>query len=732
MALKDKLTNLKTEAIENKITEQKAKEDAVLEPTRAKIKEINVLKNRLLLIRNTLADNTSDKLTMKSYKAGKKDSVEKGKKPVTESFAEFKDVLEETKGIKSVDSFIDHPEFKEDQDVILYKKALEDESEFEEMETKLHKMLIDLEVMPNDNDFTYELAEEALNKKLQEIEIELNTEKLKTPEGNIEVVDGIAETFENEIPKQSLEGNAQNKECKLTIKNDNYHEYAIVLNNDTVTFNRTSEIQLFPQSFNEVEAMYGKEVAQLALKKAYENQTNKQFRRFDDGREYSQDLKEQLQSGSPKEGSEARDAMKEFENLQQHFRDLMKEKSEMFKAKGIDFNPEYATGYGGNYEDYISLMSPEYVKTLQESLKDVTSFPPTFNFVSVKEAIKKQKVKLEKFIEVIRALNTEDGIKSLLRGTNGKDQISELRLDIGRPDYSNTAFKLSVSKAINGNYSDSAKKPINELIEANKSRSYSDAIAYLDEKIKKINYMKQKVSEKLQLAVDVALKQKELQEEKTKENFAADNVYRIGSAIAKIEQDRKNAEDLLVELTSLEATLPQEKIILNGNMIEVPSVDAEIKTQNIERQTKKDKLKLLESNFSNLNISPAYIDYSISRHNALKPKAGFLGKGSALTKWESDLEKLEGIKKLQAKIDEIDKTISELQKKNRFYISSNNTNSEVGKLVGNQRYTEGTSKEIFANLRNELQTIIDKKVPKHLETLHKEWMDLKNKLEKSS
>ncbi len=182
MSLKEKL--LKKE------TEEKQKEEQERDlPIAQRIAKLEDEKKYLLVYKNTLAEkNTaikSDEISgaVRDYSREKKHSAEKESNTLDALVTEHKGILEK-EGIKSKEELVAHTDYANEDEVLAYLKAHGELAELGQFDQLLKKRLLELKIeIPEDEEFTYDVAERALAKKIAYIDTQITEERKKTPEG---------------------------------------------------------------------------------------------------------------------------------------------------------------------------------------------------------------------------------------------------------------------------------------------------------------------------------------------------------------------------------------------------------------------------------------------------------------------------------------------------------------------------------------------------------------------
>ena len=434
--LKEKLT-----AISKELEADKAKARAKeLEPIYERISEINETKNNLDILKGSLEFKSGvvaggeDKgkkygLGMKEYKTDVEQETIKKKNKIEVLMVEDHDVKEylEKQDIKGADQLLDHPEFTDTTQVKEYRGALERKNNLDVSDKALMKRLALLGITIDEKNFSYESAENLVSEKIKEVDAELLQEELKTPEGREKAIKILSEKFKNDLVKMELSKEKENYELEL----DNNRGWKIVVSKDKEIFHYWQNIP-FPKNFESLSVVYGEELAQDAYKKACQIKLEESFNLFTRNNGNFKSLKEQMKPLDPKEARKAGELMDEFEKVQQDFRQMMREKSEELKKKGIDFSPTRASSYGGSYEEYIQL--GHYTgdeKVILSAINSANTFPSQFfsrnhtsyNYIKVQELILKRIADVKRFSEEINKIKTEAEFETFMHGSFGRNVI---------------------------------------------------------------------------------------------------------------------------------------------------------------------------------------------------------------------------------------------------------------------------------------------------------------------
>lgn len=698
MSLQEKLSKISQNLQETKAETEKQTQEKELEPIRARIKELENEKNQLELIKGSLELKSGEK-TGKGMREYSKDTSEQTKKEsarLDTLIDKNKEALQ-TMGVENKDQLVENEEFAEETEVVSYKKAKKESADLETSDNALKEKLKTLGVSIDEKNFSYDSAEKALAEKLLSLDSELLQEKLKTPEGKNEAIENLSKNLEKSIPQVSF---SKDEKTGIQTFNLSRGEGKITIQGEKTKFEGWSRTKLLPDEITALEKTYGKDVAREALLKAYGNKTESAFENFDkDTKNIDKALKEDLERASPEKGVEANKAFREFQNLSNIFQTTLKEKAEELKAKGVDFNPNYVQNYGGEYKKYGMLAEYDQDNQLIEHImRNPSTYPPRLNFDALKEFTDKRIEQIKELTEDIKKLETEEDVNKFTRGEKsgiGKahKNILYTKFDgIKRPQYYANEQSWEQTK-------------VKGLMQF---KSYEEASSYFNKKDAEHESIKGKILQVVETGIDADSKGKELRKEIEVQNFSR-GINDVENEVARIERNKKDALALMSELIKLEAELPKEQVILSGNEIKVPSIGQQLE------QLKKDR-EAEEQNLRNLK-------QKISNHELSKPK--LFGKD----KWEKDLVDLKQEQKdLEEKIRKMgNENYSALSRKYTFRIPTEQY-SDVEKLVKEQKYIQGSPSEVLANLKAQLDEMVNRKAPSSVINLYKEYKDLEKKL----
>lgn len=280
MSLKEKLNNLSQNLETKKVKEKEIEQDELLKPTREKIKNLESQLRDLDLIKNSLdfQGDKKDVLGMKDYAEETKQKVESKSQELDDLVSKNEEALKELE-IENKEQLVSHSEFTEEPEVLEYHQALEQEGGLKMSDEKLQERLVNLGVEVDTENFSYESASKAIEKKISDINEELIAEKLKIPEGKEELIGNLANEFEKNTEKVGLrEKNSYN----MYFFEMNQREFYINYQDEKVKVSGRRNLKLIPKNYEVSEKLYGEEVAQEALKKTYQNKIEQAFIKFDE------------------------------------------------------------------------------------------------------------------------------------------------------------------------------------------------------------------------------------------------------------------------------------------------------------------------------------------------------------------------------------------------------------------------------------------------------------------
>lgn len=735
MSLKEKLGGLSKILEEQKKTKEKSEEDKRLEPIRVNIKNLESSRKNLALVKGSLdfkAPSKSEKINKKiktkfgeinvltnKEASGMQDYLEQTDTKIKSKSGEIDTLILENKealkelGIEDRDQLAVHPEFVEEPEVIEYHKALEQGEGLKMSDAKLKEKLITLGVEFDAENFSYESASQAVEKKIVDIDKELIVEKLKTPEGKEEVINNLAEEFKKSTGKLELHSFSGSPDKSMAMgyekdRPDYSYGFGTDQRNFSVNFKDEKakvtdwyNLKLIPDNFKDIEAAYGEDIAREALEKTYQNKVHENFSRWDETGDKAVSLKEQIKAVSPEERQAVKNKLNEFSEKQNEALRVLKEKSAELKGKGIEFNPDHVTGYGGAYQELLELDSRGTAKYISENLYK-NDFPPQYDFVKLQEIVEKRMEHIDQFIKAIQNIQDEEGVKDLLENHDsdtyvGKFHKNQLGVD----------FREGVQFKLKGNNNGA----ISKLTE--KCKTYQQAEDYLNEIIEKNAAGENKVSEAIINTIKAQLKLRELEAEIKNEGIG-NQVYNLENKIKEISRNKEDATKVMGEIESLqselsrEPELSKENLILSDSHLIIPSIKKEYDDL---RENKPLKQKEWENK-------------KTERERQEETKPGLFGK----EKWQKKLDLLKG----EEASAEIEYRALDKQDQNALYYKAyrlidSDPYTPIGKMVQSHK-AQGNASEIFNSLREELTKVIDTTLPPKILQDYAEYKALAEKI----
>ena len=310
MSLKEKLAGISQNLQEEKKIEEQSAQEKELAPIRTKIKELEEQKRELDLIKGSLELKSDGKIGkgMKEYSSETAGNIEKESIEINTLINENKEALQSL-GVEDKEQLMTNPETAEGEEVVRYKKAEKQSEDLRMSDKALQKKLASLGIEVDQEKFSYDSAEKALAEKIQLVEGELVKEKLKTPEGKEENLEMAMGDLEKSLPAPRI-----SKESSRS----GYDQYVFSMK-DTKVFYGYDDIQgskkianfkglrnhLLPDNFKDLELKYGKDIAQEAIVKVYENKFDQSQKKFDEEIEKAKSdfnrISEQRQKGGMQE-----------------------------------------------------------------------------------------------------------------------------------------------------------------------------------------------------------------------------------------------------------------------------------------------------------------------------------------------------------------------------------------------------------------------------------------------
>lgn len=683
MSLSEKLSTINKKLQEEKELQAQEAQNKELSPIREKIKELEEVKRQLDLIKGSLEvkSQTGTGKGMKEYSSDVKNKVREENKNIDSLIEENKEALK-TMGVSNKEELISNSEFENEPEVINYKEANLSKDDLERADEALGRKLGLLGVNVDDSK-TYEDLEKKINERIISLESELNSEKLKTPEGKNEVINELSRNIEKEL---RVSGSIKPNLDEVNINLSNYEKLDI--KEGKVSFKDWYNISL-PEVKNEYKQEYSEDMLKEAYKKAYDSKIENLFNEVDLNNFFLKKFKNEIEIINPENVQKAREGLNKLSELKKTFLQALESKSKELKEKGIDFDPERPVQYGGTYDELSDWAYRTDQEKISNYLKETPKFPPEYNYIKIESAFNKKIEKMNKFIEAVNNLKTE---KDILNFEEEKGIISQYRVD------------LNEMKLYEFSY-DSRHSGIrwSKIESLNEPKTYSEIKGLVDEKEQKFNDLKNNVINKVNAAIEAKFKRGELEKEV--------KIHRIRSGVEQeiqnIETNRKAALDLMSKLIGIESQLKDEEIFVSGLSIKVLSREKEANEIKNQIKEKEEKIEDLKD--------------SISKHLYNKPK--LFGK----EKWENKHSKmnmeLEGLtKSLNMSNEEYRKKYNE----SYAYIPLDRF-SPIREVVENFK-GEGKGSEIFGALKVKLEEIVNKTLPESLLKINQEYKDLQDKI----
>jgi hypothetical protein len=709
MSLKAKLEALSKESAAQKEAADLKQSNKELEPVRAKIQELEKTKLGLEMLKNSLDFQKTDQeegIGMKEYK----EETDSEKKQTQKDLEDLSKEYQET--IKDLDIIKD---FADDEEVIAYKQALEKEKGLKLSDAELKKRLASFGIDINGDNFSYKTASQEVGKRLEGLENELISEKLKTPEGKSEVIDELSEKFSKntkklqfdsitEIVDKDKASNFGEKQADLKFKfslKDKLDDYTgdttrIDFFGSKAIISNYTNLKLLPKDFQTQLDKYGQEIVQEAINQNYQEKVDNLFKNSDELEEKEKKMLAALELVDLKKRQQALETLSAFKNKKNEVLKELENKAKELKEQGIDFDSKYAPGYGGNYEEIFQFNWRIDANEIMSSLENNNKLFPKYDYDKIKKIGEKRISDLEKALKIIENIKTKEDVENFVYKKQSDIFVNKLAEDkFGLNIDEDAKFKLPEGVS----YGDAKQL-------ATEAPSYQDALAQVEDKISQLEKIKNTVKDKLAQVVDYEINLHNLKLQYGP-NFYPDS---LESMVKEIEDERNVANKALLLIVNLETQLPtNEDLNLKGNVVEVPARKEEAKK--FEKEIK-NKTKELEDKKLVLN-----------KKKEAKP---FFGK-----------EKLrQTIASLEKEIANLETEITEKETKARENWDSANYSlntkeigfsNKINSLLKNYS-ASGKANEIFTELKKSLQEIADKEVPEQAQKLHDKFKELKTKL----
>lgn len=699
---------LQAKALEKKKVleeENKKEEDKALFPIRAHIAKLEEAKNKLQEILEISWKNwTEDSREIRGSAHSKGQHLDA-------LMEKHQDVLKDL-GVQDREHIVANEEFTEAPEVVAYKKATEQSENLTLANDTVREELSGLGITLPEN-FTYDEVEKCVKEKRDSLDEELLAEKLKTPEGKAEAVGRIAEELKSKIPGTTLVKEKDKTEVTL---GSGYQKATISISKDGVKFIDWKNARLVPEEIGGVEKTYGADIGKEALKEAYGKNIDRAFDNFDKNGEQVNFLLKGLEPADPKLAVEAKKAFDEFKAVSgESFKNAIKDKVAELEGQGLRAgNRDFYDGV-----DTISRLT-EY-KDGEDKIRDLidrpATFPPKFDWMNLKLKIEKRTDQNKALLDALNAVKTQEQLNHLMTwgsndrkdGTIGKmhwdtihqqkffDKVEKWDRDEGIVD---ATFHLP---------GDTYDAKLNSF--ASKFTHYGDASQYLQEKSTALETEKKKIKEKINVGVDALLTQRELQKIMKDENLHGS----IEDAARNLESQKEAGLRVLTELAKLEQSLPKgEQITLNGTELEIPSIGKSIEELKQKIETKRAELEVLSTKIN-------------------QDKKPLFGK----ERWQTAHDKL-----LEEK-NELETTIRTMENNDMRELTNKTWRLIAGlkeSISSGLSYTRpfsdiirkqkmmGTSSEIFKNAREEIEAVINQKLPESVTKKYNEYKVLEAQL----
>lgn len=737
MALKDRLGDLSQQIAAEKQAEAKIQRDEQLAPTRANIKKLEKEKLDLEMIKNSLdfknERDPKNNQGMEDYAESTGAGVKKTHDQLEQIAADNPEALKEL-SIESVEELVASPEFSEEEEVVVYKKAADQQEGLFLSDTKLKNRLAKLGVDMKDEDFSYETASQEIGRHLENLNNELLSERLKTPEGKEKVVEDLVEEFSKNTENLFWEGSftvdkeAQRRGSGSNTENS-YYEFAFKANesshgdsfrvefiDDKLKISNYYNLPILPKNFKEQADKYGDEITAEALKQSYDEKVNNAFMAANAPLGEATRQRSLIESFSPEKQKLAEQALRNFDLKKKEVLDLLRTKSEELKAKGIEFDPEKASGYGIKYDSLFQFGNKSHGPELKNAEDIINTFHtggynhnklyPNYNYDKLVDVAERRINELDQAIGVINGIVDKESVNKFL----GEDDAN-----ISNGVYSRRVYykECPINKLhhqlLDNKFQEEAKFEYAEYVDykeleelSSKFKSYAEASQYLDKEIAEAENIEKKVAEKVAEVVDYRVTEHNIRNlDKAYLNLSPDS---LRDMVKGVEYEREDAKKIMVAIAELQARLPQEEDLrVKGSNVTVPGKEIEYTALGQDINKKQNELKSAKA--------------ALSEKQKLEP---WLGKDA----WRKKVEELrKEVDKVEVDISELKEKYELARSKSSYYLRFDDNNmvpwNKLKKIIETYSAT-GKANEIFEDLKKKLIILVDKEP----------MIDLKNRLDK--
>lgn len=726
MALRDKLGKLSEEIKTEKQIAKENEQNENLKPVRATIKKLEKDKLDLEMIKNSLdfkKQDANDGLGMKEYSQLASTGKEKARGQLEAIAEENKEALEKL-DIKNIDQLADNPEFAEEEEVVSYKKALEQEAGVVLSDTKLKNRLAKLGIEIGDENFSYESASQEIGKRLEDLEKELTTEKLKTPEGKEEVTSRLAEEFSENTENIFWEGSfmvdkeAQRRSGQEISGNSRYDfllsqarsypgkKFGLeFIDDNKAKIDNYYQLPILPKNFSEQVDKYGLEMTGDALKETYAKKVDMAFSGPNSPLGQPLKMRAALETVSPEKRQNAEELLNSFENKKVELFNILEAKSKELADKGIGFSPTYASNYGGEYKEIFKFSGESRLNKgighfggdlngdIINALRSGKPVFPEFDLDKLTVLAERRISELDRVIEVIKNINDQKGVDTFLEDRKSPGYIGNFHkqtLDVYSED-------IKYKNPENISYQEIS-------VLTSRASNWQEAAAYLDKEIIQAEELKKKTHEKMDELVDynvmmykLSSKNKSRYSLEGRANYDQYRLRELSDYINGVRNENEAASNMMAEIAGLKAKLnPEEEVRVHGITIEVEEKTKEYKRLSEEMDKKEKEIKDKE--------------FDLQKEKNSEP---WLGKD----KWRARVSNLEDdVKRLgQEKIklqDSYNKNVQEAF----HYLNKEKMpwGSQTKEIIENHQASGGVN-EVFTELENKLMAMVDKKVPEEIQ-----------------
>ena len=713
MSLKEKLSQKATDLEQQRMSEEQQLRQEALAPIRQNIHKIENDRYQLDMIKGSLEKSDSSEDVGKritDYATRLDKEVIEKRQPIETLMKDHQDVME-TMSIKTPEELAEHPDFADEEEVVEYKEITErapkEHEALAEGDEALKEKLAALGVTIDTENFSYDAAEKAIDEKMQALNEELVREKLKTPEGKEEALEMLVKDIEGDIAQMRLSSKQGGYDFSLKTNESSYSKRTISIINDEAKIDGNDySIRFVPEKIKNIKEIYGEEIAEQAVTKAYDMQIEKAFKEFDKYNYSVEQMIPELERMRPMKAEKSRAAFLSFKSQNAAmFEETARAKRKSFTDTGLDFHDD------GSFFQTISGMSNlGYYKGDDENIfKEINhsdKFPPSFDWEKLSEKIESRSQQNKHLLEVLEGIHTQDDLDAFLswgdKAKGNEDAIGSINRGWAKESKFFGWRDDEYEGAVDPRYRLPFEKGSSQAQEVSEKlrnfRTYGEVAEFYREKEKELSSLKQKVHGVIEKAVSQEILRGKLKALIETEKIGRD-IDDVERGIQQLEREKNSATEIMSQLIRIEQKLPKDKEITFSNLRFEITEDAErfrelgnlIDKENVALQEKNEEIK------------------------AKGPKPRIFGAGA----WQDSVDDLNREKMV------IEDTIASMKNERVDLRNKEESKLNIGNVSVEEDFKKlrlkGTAEEIFDILREKLREIKDKTISSEVINLYQQY-----------